>query len=300
MTGALIIQLTVGGLFAAGAAAAAAYTAWRTMRGATRAQRGQRFGDASRALGSDRLERRLNAIHELRDLARERPEDAGRVVVLLCGFLRDHASLTAPRARVTVGEIQEALRSIRELLKSKKWRHAAIVDLSGTALAGLDLSHLRIRRGNFSRSQLGSGARDWQAAKFCHSDLRDADFSGSWLSWVTFQGAQLRGSTFAGSRLRAAIFVGATLRGADFRAADCRGSSFDHADTRGVDFRGADLSGASGLTLDQLDAARVNEETILPERLRSRGPWLYEVLQKAVVRLRDPSEWSTQWEKTHA
>lgn len=81
-------------------------------------------------------------------------------------------------------------------------------------------------------------------------------------------GANLRDARLAGASLRGALLVAARLDGADLRWADLVG-----ADLRDADLRGADLSGALFLTQSQLDAARGDARTVLPEGLSRPAHW---------------------------
>jgi hypothetical protein len=81
--------------------------------------------------------------------------------------------------------------------------------------------------------------------------------------------ALLRRADLRGASLFAACLVGADLRGADLRGADLRG-----ADLRGADLAGADLRGALFLTQSQLESARGDRATRLPEARRPPAAWL--------------------------
>jgi uncharacterized protein YjbI with pentapeptide repeats len=81
-------------------------------------------------------------------------------------------------------------------------------------------------------------------------------------------GAALRGARLRGASLRGAYLIGADLRDADLRQADLLG-----ADLRGADLRGADLDGALFLTQPQLEAARGDPATRLPDWLRRPAHW---------------------------
>lgn len=81
-------------------------------------------------------------------------------------------------------------------------------------------------------------------------------------------GAKLRRAALRGANLRGAYLIGADLRDADLRGADVIG-----ADLRGADLRGADLTGALFLTQAQLNAARGDAATRLPEALVRPGHW---------------------------
>ncbi|MFJ7910622.1 pentapeptide repeat-containing protein [Kitasatospora sp. NPDC096204] len=81
-------------------------------------------------------------------------------------------------------------------------------------------------------------------------------------------GARLRGADLQGANLRGALLVAADLSGADLRLADLVG-----ADLRDADLAGADLSTALFLTQAQLDAARGDATTRLPDSLTRPGHW---------------------------
>jgi uncharacterized protein YjbI with pentapeptide repeats len=81
-------------------------------------------------------------------------------------------------------------------------------------------------------------------------------------------GADLRGTGLRGANLRGAYLIGADLRGTDLGLADLTG-----ADLRGADVRGADLRGALFLTQAQLDAARGDAGTRLPQGFGKPGHW---------------------------
>lgn len=90
------------------------------------------------------------------------------------------------------------------------------------------------------------------------ADHRGADLAG----------ADLRRAALAGSNLRGALLVAARLQGADLRWADLVG-----ADLRDADLRGANLSGALFLSRSQLEAARGDGATVLPETLDRPTHW---------------------------
>jgi len=81
-------------------------------------------------------------------------------------------------------------------------------------------------------------------------------------------GAKLKGSNLKGALLRGAYLIGADLRGADLRRADVIG-----ADLRNADIRGADLRDALFLIQSQLDAAKGDATTKLPESVSHSAHW---------------------------
>ncbi|SEK67333.1 pentapeptide repeat-containing protein [Streptacidiphilus jiangxiensis] len=87
-----------------------------------------------------------------------------------------------------------------------------------------------------------------------------------------------RGADLVAAKLRKADLRGANLRGtyligADLREADLRGADVVGADLRGADLRGADLTGALFLTQIQLNAARGDAATRLPDTLTRPAHW---------------------------
>ncbi|KNB53969.1 pentapeptide repeat-containing protein [Streptomyces caatingaensis] len=92
------------------------------------------------------------------------------------------------------------------------------------------------------------------------------------------RGKERRGANLMGARLRGADLNGANLRGACLIAADLRDADLRFADLIGADLRdanlcGADLTGAVFLTRLQVDAARGDGRTRLPEGLSRPGHW---------------------------
>ena len=81
-------------------------------------------------------------------------------------------------------------------------------------------------------------------------------------------GADLRGADLRGASLRGAHLIGADLRDADLRMADVIG-----ADLRGADIRGADLTGAIYLIQSQVDAAKGDSNTTVPQSLTRPAHW---------------------------
>ncbi|MCR3718100.1 MULTISPECIES: pentapeptide repeat-containing protein [Prauserella salsuginis group] len=91
-------------------------------------------------------------------------------------------------------------------------------------------------------------------------------------------GRELRGADLVGAGLRRADLRGANLRGAVLLGADLRAADLALADVTGADLRGADLAGAAVaetlfLTQAQLDAARGDAATRLPDWARVPAHW---------------------------
>lgn len=87
------------------------------------------------------------------------------------------------------------------------------------------------------------------------------------------RGADLIGAGMAGAGLRGANLRGAMLIGADLRAADLALADVTGADLRGADLSGAALASTLFLTQAQLDAARGDSATRLPDWARLPAHW---------------------------
>jgi len=87
-----------------------------------------------------------------------------------------------------------------------------------------------------------------------------------------------RGSNFIGAKMRRANLRGANLRGvlliaADLREADLRDCDFIGADLRDADLSGANLAGSFFLTQAQINSAKGDIHTKVPEGLKKPEHW---------------------------
>lgn len=89
-------------------------------------------------------------------------------------------------------------------------------------------------------------------------DRRGADLIGS----------KLKGADIRGANLRGAYLIAADLRDADLRSADLIGADF-----RDADLSGADLTGSIFLTQVQINAAKGDAQTKLPDSLSRPAHW---------------------------
>jgi uncharacterized protein YjbI with pentapeptide repeats len=92
-------------------------------------------------------------------------------------------------------------------------------------------------------------------------------------------GADWRGADLSGKELRGADLRRANLAGALLIGTDLRGANLDRADLAGADLRAANLRGASlgraiFLTQSQVDAARGDRATRLPQSLARPAHWV--------------------------
>lgn len=181
------------------------------------------------------------------------------------------------------------------------------VALSAADLRGADLSHACLRGATLIRSRL-------EGADLRYADLREAQLHEADLSDADLFRANLDGAFLCGTKLRRARLFGASLRRAqvtvaDFRRADLREADLDNADLRestgqGASFERANLKHAtlsgcilvecnlkstSGLTSRQVEAAILNDTTVLPESFQTRTPSSnsFDSLACELVRMKD-------------
>lgn len=102
-----------------------------------------------------------------------------------------------------------------------------------------------------------------QVSALAREGLVGPDLAGADLVGRSLVGRDLRGASLRGARL-----VGADLRGADLHLADLTG-----ADLRGADVRGTTLATALFMTQPQVDAARGDAGTDLPQTLLRPPHW---------------------------
>jgi hypothetical protein len=256
-----------------------AYYTWRSVQQTERAQRasednaqksreisqqGQitdRFTRAIAQLGDDKMEIKLGGIFALERIARDSERDHQPIMEVLTSYLRQHAPWTEdepstdakaiPRLRE---DIQAALTVIGRAAhlhgRPKLFLDFRGIGVQGAILDEPDFSSLAMIRTDFSRCSLTEAKFRKTAlvsVRFCSSVLARADFSGASLEGADLRWADLTEADFRNATLHEAMLGGAKLSEADLR--------------------GADLTGASGLTQEQIKAAKIDETTKLPTDL---------------------------------
>lgn len=104
------------------------------------------------------------------------------------------------------------------------------------------------------------------------SELVRKDFVGDSknnMSHQDFLGANLKSANLQGVNLRGAFLIAANLKNADLRKAD-----FIGADLRDADLSGANLTGCIFLTQAQVNSAKGNKDTRLPQYFKVPDHWL--------------------------
>jgi uncharacterized protein YjbI with pentapeptide repeats len=150
-------------------------------------------------------------------------------------------ALALPAAAALHGELQDALEHTDWLTQAPA---AALVHVDVGAHRA-QINALLLQASELAR---GDGGADHRGADLTGADLRTTD---------------LRGASLRGARL-----LGADLRRADLTRADLTG-----ADLRAADLRAANLAGALFVTQAQLDRARGDAGTRLPDARRRPAGW---------------------------
>ncbi|MFD5366771.1 pentapeptide repeat-containing protein [Streptomyces sp. NPDC127103] len=182
---------------------------------------------------------------------REAPETASRMYDVFYVMRQLHEllrylteALARPAARPVHAELRTALARVEELTGGS----ADDLEQLRVPEVRAEVNELLLRTSTLVRATAGGRPRS----------RRGADLIGK----------RLRGAKLRGTDLRGALLIAADLTAADLTLADLIG-----ADLRDADLSGADLTGALFLTQPQLNAARGNAATRLPEGFERPAHW---------------------------
>ncbi|WP_405841463.1 pentapeptide repeat-containing protein [Streptomyces platensis] len=153
-------------------------------------------------------------------------------------------ALTRPAARPVHADLRAALEKTERLTRGSA---EELMELDVPAHRG-EVNTLLLRTSELVRAEVPGRKKE----------RRGADLMG----------ARLKGANLRGANLRGAYLIAADLKGADLRTADLIG-----ADLRAADLAGADLTGALFLTQSQLNAAKGDAATELPQSLSRPAHW---------------------------
>ncbi|WP_159041093.1 pentapeptide repeat-containing protein [Streptomyces sp. CFMR 7] len=245
-----------------------------------RGQVTDRFIKALERLGSEELYVRIGGVLALEQIIQDAPDQTAHAVQVLNVFLRRRApghheatSTTGRRDRITVAR-QAARRGSGSVVSSTPHPDRPEADV-GCALRVL--SRPEVRKHISPHQKLDLSVLHLEGATFDEADLAGATFHGANLTNVGLVGANLTGAWFIGANLTRAALVDADLASALLDGADltctvlagtnCTGARFDGADLTGALLYGADLRKATGLTVEQVLAARLSPATQLPAEI---------------------------------
>lgn len=134
-------------------------------------------------------------------------------------------------------------------------------DLTKSCLAGARLTGAFLHNSKFNEA-------DFRYANLEISDLRGADLSGSNLIEANLSGANLSNANLSKTHLVGANLHSTNLSGTDLRGASLCGSITNTIKMPGLEFSNESYIEAKNLTREQIDSARIDENTELPDDLK--------------------------------
>jgi hypothetical protein len=115
--------------------------------------------------------------------------------------------------------------------------------------------------------------KDGAVVELWRADLSQVDLSEAILTGADLSAAILSAAILSGTDLSDTLLSHTDLRGADLSKSVLANADLSGADLRGADLRGADLREALKLTQKQINSARGNAGTKLPDGLKQPAHW---------------------------
>ncbi|MEH1836816.1 MAG: pentapeptide repeat-containing protein [Nostoc sp.] len=223
----------------------------------------ERFAKAIEQLGNEKIETRLGAIYTLERIAKDSKDDHWTIMEVLTAFVRENAPVKkdqkqeSPKIRT---DIQAALTVIGRR-NSKNEHENQRLDLSNIDITGVDLIKANLERADFISSNLeGALLRE---ARLQNAEFYDANLRSAVLSEANLQKAYLSGTKLQQANLYKANLQGSFLPGANLHLANLAEANL----------QGTNLSGAKNLEQHQIELAKGDRTTILPENLQPLEHW---------------------------
>ncbi|MFW9258045.1 pentapeptide repeat-containing protein [Nostoc sp. CALU 546] len=236
-------------------AEAANKTAEAALKNAEAAQDKQiteRFAKAVEQLGNEKIETRLGAIYTLERIAKDSPKDHWTIMEVLTAFVRENAPLKDFSEKNT-----DLLIIVNTLNYQKSKEIEEKLKLQTDIQAALTVIGRRKSENELENQSL---------------DLNNVDIRGAILYKANLQGANLKGANLQGApshKLQGANLIEANLQGASYlNKANLQGANLYKAN-----LQGANLIGAENLEQEQIELAKGDRTTILPENLQPPKHW---------------------------
>lgn len=239
---------------------AGSYLTLKNLRDTLEAQVTDRLTQAISHINNENLEIRLGGIYALGHIAAVSERDYWPIMEILITYVRERASvgknqtLKKPPQRLAP-DIQAALDVIGRRQHSYNDGESQRLDLRGRDL----------RRANLAGAKLAG-------AILSEVHLEEANLTGISLEEAILREAHLEQSTLAEAKMEGAFLLNASLKGARLQATNLQraflvGTSFD-----GANLLGADFTEAFGLTWEQMQTAKRDSGTRLPDYLKAHSP----------------------------
>ncbi|MEH2420674.1 MAG: pentapeptide repeat-containing protein [Nostoc sp.] len=246
----------------------------------------ERFAKAIEQLGNEKIETRLGAIYTLERIAKDSKDYHWTIMEVLTAFVRENASfkdLSDNNTRNTDSliivntwsyqklkeieqesnlqtDIQAALTVIGRR-KSENDLENQRLNLSNINIRGADLSKANLQGANLIEANL-------QGAFLMKANLQEAYLSKANLQRANLSKANLQGANLIEASLQGGFLIEASLQGADLSKANLQGAVLWKAN-----LQEAFLRGAENLESYQLELAKGDRTTILPENLQPPEHW---------------------------
>ncbi|WP_242046503.1 pentapeptide repeat-containing protein [Cylindrospermum sp. FACHB-282] len=257
----------------------------------------ERFAKAIELLGNERLEVKLGGIYALEQIAQDSPDKYHWTIMeVLTAFVRENAPVKKiaeedegkiPKLRT---DIQAALTVIgrRNCGKEKEYQR---LDLNNIDMRGANLYKAHLEKAILFEANL-------QGANLTQANLQEADLTQANLQEAIFYQANLKEAILAKANLKEAILAKANLQGADLSEANLQGATLFKASLQGAilcranlqgamlweanlqeaslseaKLQGAQFSSAKNLTLEEVELAEGDENTILPNYITRPKHW---------------------------
>lgn len=223
----------------------------------------ERFAKAIEQLANEKIETRLGAIYTLKRIAKDSPKDHWTIMEILTAFVRENAPLKkdeeqeSPKIRT---DIQAALTVIGQR-NTENEEEEQRLDLSNIDIRGVNLIKANLERADFISSNLEGGL-------LMQARLQNAEFYNANLRSAVLSEADLRKAYLSGAKLGQANFYKANLQGSFLPGANLHLANFVEANLQGTN-----LSGAKNLEQHQIEEAKSDRTTILPENLQLPEHW---------------------------
>lgn len=228
----------------------------------------ERFTRAIDQLGRQELEIRLGGIYSLERIANDSKKDYWSVIEVLTAFVRQHSP--APQEKTieiagTAIDVQAALMVLgrRPTYEKASQRlnlpgiHLQQADLPAVDWSGANLSQVFWQSINLSGANLSG-------ANLSGANLYGVDLSGANLSRANLYEADLNSVNLRGANLHKTKFLRTKLNAVDLSGGDLREANLLNAQLKAVDLRGGDLSGVTGLSVEQIQQMKTDNNTKFP------------------------------------
>ncbi len=244
----------------------------------------ERFAKAIEQLGNEKIEVRLGAIYTLERIAKDSAKDHWTIMEVLTAFIRENAPLKEEE-EVYLPKLRTDIQAALTVIGRRNWEieeENQTLDLRGIDIRGANLIKTNFQRAYLYEANLQKvillkanlleaklNAANLQAACIVQANLQGAILSNTNLQDADFSLSNLQGVDLSGANLQGARLVGTNLEGACLSKVNLKGAFLDGANLQRMSY----LNDAENLEQDQIESAKGDYTTILPENLQRPEDW---------------------------